>query len=67
MSKFKEGDKVVVLNTPFGKIAKAVGSTGTVSYIEDKYVATHEHGTAFQEEELELESVYNSPLYKALR
>jgi len=75
MSKFKKGDRVVLIelcdNTQeWDKVS--LGSVGVVIKVDDspKYrnevVFENENQDALCDHKLEFESVYNSPLYQAL-
>lgn len=69
MSKFKVGDKVVVLGgkglTYRQKLL--VGKTGTVKHVYHLEIIIDLIDTYFEEDELELKEIYESPLYKALQ
>lgn len=73
MGKFKKGDRVVVIDaSSFGNPEKVLHASGTIHKIDDEFgydYIVHLFGPNddfFYEEELELEKLFNSPLYKAL-
>lgn len=69
MSKFKVGDKVVVLKS-FGLLIsqkKLVGETTHIVGLNLPLYKTTNCSTGFMEYELEFADVYNSPLYQALK
>jgi len=77
MSKFKVGDKVVVLsNEKSNLVDEALNTTVTVSDREIRTSFTPSNAIVVRlvdgrygyvyPEEVELEAIYNSPLYKAL-
>lgn len=69
MSQFKKGDRVVLVRIIEDNILEPVeiGDSFIISEVNEHYDYPYSNGrTSFKADELVLESVYNSPLYKAL-
>lgn len=74
MSRFKKGDEVVVLDMPslLSTQVKNVGQCFTVNKLavnvtNAQLVLLDNCSSAYYENELEFEHIYNSPLYRALQ
>ena len=67
--KFKIGDKVIVIRAVDEDDNLFIGKTGTVEEDDDVPFVMMDSGRrkAFVQSQLELEVVYNSPLYQALK